>query len=165
MRNFNHVFLTFLGYFQILKKYAIVRTLSVRLSVCRATTFQGVDRSCSFMAQSIAYDPRAWTKEGNFFRPILAPTGGVRSLSSIHFHMKIRFYWYLRRVMSLMLDLVGRGSKVPSDPNSAPDPKSVLRPKKCSPTQKVPSDQKVPLYPKVLPTQKVPPNPKSAPRP
>jgi hypothetical protein len=32
---------------------------SVRLSVRRATTFQGVDRSCSFMAQSIAYDPRA----------------------------------------------------------------------------------------------------------
>ncbi len=64
-------------------------------SVCAATTFQGVDRACSFMAQSIAYDPRAWTKEGFFFGPILAPTGGIRSPNSIHFHMKIRFYWYL----------------------------------------------------------------------
>ncbi len=82
-------------------------------SVCRATTFQGVDRSCSFMAQSIAYDPRAWTKEGFFFKPILAPTGGVRSPNSIHFHIKIRFYWYLRRIMSLMLDRVGSGSNVP----------------------------------------------------
>jgi hypothetical protein len=42
-----------------IEKYAIVCTLSVRPSVCRATTFHGVDRSCSFMAQSIAYDPRA----------------------------------------------------------------------------------------------------------
>jgi hypothetical protein len=45
----------FLAYFQFLKKYAIVRTLFVR----RVTTFQGVDRFCSFMVQSIAYDPRA----------------------------------------------------------------------------------------------------------
>ncbi len=123
--NYNHLFL---AYFQILKKYAIVRTLSVRLSVrlsvCRATTFQGVDRSFSFMAQSIAYDPRAWTKEGIFFKPILAPTGGVQSLNSMHFHMKIRFYCYLRRVMSLMLDRVGRGSEV-------------------LPTQKVPLDPKI----------------------
>jgi hypothetical protein len=53
----------FLAYFQILKKYAIVRALSVRpsvrLSVRAATTFQGVDRSCPFMAQSKAYDARA----------------------------------------------------------------------------------------------------------
>ncbi len=50
---------SFLAYFQILKKYAIVRALSVRLSVRAATTFQGVDRSCPFMAQSKAYDARA----------------------------------------------------------------------------------------------------------
>jgi hypothetical protein len=61
----------FLAYFQILKKYAIVRTLSV----CNATTFHGVDRSCSFMAQSIAYDPRAWTKEGIFFKTDPSPHG------------------------------------------------------------------------------------------
>ncbi len=35
-------------------------------SVCAATTFQRVHRSCPFMAQSKAYDPRAWTKEGIF---------------------------------------------------------------------------------------------------
>jgi hypothetical protein len=121
----------------------------VRLSVRAATTFQWVDRSFPFMAQSIAYDPTAWTKEGIFVGPTVAPTGGVRSPISIHFHIKIRFYWYLRRVMSLMLDRVRRGSKcpptqkVPSDPKSAPrpkkcpsDPKSSLRPKKCPPTIK-----------------------------
>jgi hypothetical protein len=120
---------------------------SVRPSVRTATTFQGVDRSCLFMAQSINYDPRAWTKEGIFFRPILAPTGGVRSPNSIHFHIKIRFYWYLRRVMSLMLDRVGRGSKVPLDPKSVIDPKS-------APTQKVPPDPKSTLRPKKYPRPK-----------
>ncbi len=65
----------------------------------------------------------------NFFKPILAPMGRVRSLNSIHFHMKIRFYWYLRRVMSLMLDRVGRGSKVGVV-------KKGLRLKKCPSTQK-----------------------------
>jgi hypothetical protein len=29
-----------------------------------------------------------------FFRPILAPTGGVRSSNFIHFYMKIRFFFY-----------------------------------------------------------------------
>jgi hypothetical protein len=82
-----------------------------------------------------------------FFRPILAPTKGNMSEKTVHFHMKIRFYWYLRRVMSLMSDRVGRVVNRPSDPKSAPDPKSASRPKKCPPTQKVP------------------PNPKSAPRP
>jgi hypothetical protein len=47
----------FLAYFQILKKYAIVRTKSVRPSVADSTP-QGIDRSRSFWAQSIAYDPR-----------------------------------------------------------------------------------------------------------
>ncbi len=151
-------------YFQILKKYAIVRTLSVRA----ATTFQGVDLSCSFIAQSIAYGPRAWTKGGIFFGPTVAPTGGVRSPNSIHFHIKIRFYWYLRRVMSLILDWVGRGSKcpptqrvpptqkVPLDPKSDPRPKKCSRPKKCPSTQKVPPDSKsAPRLKKCPSTQKV----------
>jgi hypothetical protein len=50
-------FCAFLAYFQILKKYAIVRTMSVRLSVADSTP-QGIDRSRSFLTQSIAYDPR-----------------------------------------------------------------------------------------------------------
>ncbi len=37
----------------------------VRPSVI-ATTFRGVSRFCSFMAQSIAYGPRSWTKKGIF---------------------------------------------------------------------------------------------------
>ncbi len=101
--------------------------------------FSGVGRSYPFMAQSKAYDPRAWTKEGIFFGPTVTPTGGVRSPISIHFHIKIRFYWYLRRVMSLMLDRVRSGSKVP-------------------PTQKLPPTQKVSPTQKVFPTQKLPPD-------
>ncbi len=46
---------------------------SDRLSV-DATAFHGVGRLGSFMAQSIAYDPRTWTKEGIFFGPVLDPT-------------------------------------------------------------------------------------------
>jgi hypothetical protein len=44
-----------------------------------ASSLRGIDRSCPFMAQSIAYDPRTWTKEGIFFGPVLGPVGGVRS--------------------------------------------------------------------------------------
>ncbi len=39
---------------------------SVCMSVCNATIFHRVDRLGRFIAQSIAYDPRTWTKEGNF---------------------------------------------------------------------------------------------------
>ncbi len=94
--------------------------LSVCPSVFLATTFQGVDRSCSFMAQSIAYDPRAWTKEGIFLKLILAPTRGVRSLNSIHFHMKIRFYWYLRRLWVWCWTGWGGGQNCPADPKIYP---------------------------------------------
>jgi hypothetical protein len=51
----------FLAYFQ----YAIVHALSVRPSVI-ATTSHGVGRSRSFVAQSIAYDPRTYTKKDFF---------------------------------------------------------------------------------------------------
>jgi hypothetical protein len=85
------------------------------------------------------------------------------------FYIKIRFYWYLKRVMSLKLDRVGRGSKVPLDPKSTPHPKkcpstqsvpdlkSAPQPKKC------PSTQKVSLDPKSAPDLKSAPDPKSAP--
>jgi hypothetical protein len=56
-----NAWIDFLAYFQILKKYAIVRTKSVRPSVRPSvadSTPQGIDRSRSFWAQSIAYDPR-----------------------------------------------------------------------------------------------------------
>jgi hypothetical protein len=64
-------FCTFLAYFQFLK------SAIVRLSVYVATTFRRVDRSCSIMAQSIAYDSEISTKEGNFLGPILDPAVGV----------------------------------------------------------------------------------------
>ncbi len=38
-----------------------------------AITFHGVGRSCSFMARSIAYDPRTPTTEGIFLGPVFAP--------------------------------------------------------------------------------------------
>jgi hypothetical protein len=50
-----------------------------------ATTFQGVDRSCSFMARSIAYDPRTLTTEEIFLGPVLAPRGGPEILFPLHF--------------------------------------------------------------------------------
>jgi hypothetical protein len=55
----------FLAYFQ----YAIVLALSVRLSVrlsVTATSLQGIDQFCLFMAQSIAYEPGTCLKEGIF---------------------------------------------------------------------------------------------------
>ncbi len=100
----------FLAYFL---EYAIVRTSSVCLFVCRTTTFHGVDRLGRFMARSIAYGPRTQTTEGFFFGPVLDPMGGVWSPNSVYFHINIVFDWYLRRVISLMLDREGRRSKVP----------------------------------------------------
>jgi hypothetical protein len=79
----------FLAYFQFLKKYAIVRY--VRTSVDVDNTPQGIDRSRSFSAQSIAYDPKACTKEGIFRRTSSAPGGGILVKISLYFHVKIRF--------------------------------------------------------------------------
>ncbi len=110
--------IVFLAYFL---EYAIVRTLSVRPCVREsvdATTFHGVDRLRRFMARSIAYGPRTQTTEGIFFGPVLDPMGGVWSPNSVYFHINIVFYWYLRRVISLMWtgrvgDKSGRSQKVP----------------------------------------------------
>ncbi len=58
----------FVAYFL---EYAIVRTSSVRPSVCLsvdASTLHRVDRLGRFMARSIAYGPRTLTKEGFFLR-------------------------------------------------------------------------------------------------
>jgi hypothetical protein len=81
----------FLAYFQILKKYAIVRTKSVRPSVRNATTLQGIDGSRSFMGQSIAYGPKACTKEGIFCRTSPGPRRGFLVQISLYFHVKIIF--------------------------------------------------------------------------
>ncbi len=63
--------------------YAIVRTFpSVRPSVrpsVTATSLQGIDQFCSFMAQSIAYESGTCFKEGIFFGSVLELVGGVRS--------------------------------------------------------------------------------------
>ncbi len=40
-----------------------------------AITFDGVGRLGSFMARSIAYDPRTSVTEGFFLGPVLAPRG------------------------------------------------------------------------------------------
>jgi hypothetical protein len=71
---------SFLAYFQ----YAYVRALSDVW--CIATTSYGIGQSCSFMARSIAYDPRTWTKKGNFLGPVLAPRGRAWSPFSLVFH-------------------------------------------------------------------------------
>ncbi len=56
---------------------------------CGAITASEVGRSCSFMAQSIAYDPRTSTKKGFFSGPVLAPWGGVWSSISLVFRKKL----------------------------------------------------------------------------
>ncbi len=55
--------LQFLACFQ----YAYVRALSGVCLSFLATTSHGVGRSCSFMARSIAYDPKTSVTEGFFF--------------------------------------------------------------------------------------------------
>ncbi len=71
--------LTFLAYFQ----YAYVRALSDVW--CIATTSHGVGRYRSFVAHSIAYDPRTLTTEEIFLGPVLAPRGGPEILFSLVF--------------------------------------------------------------------------------
>jgi hypothetical protein len=74
--------------------------------------------------------------------------GGVWSPNSVYFHINIVFDWYLRRVISLMLDREGRGQKWAESKSALHRPKSALRPKKCPWPKKCPPIQKVP------PTQK-----------
>jgi hypothetical protein len=66
----------FLAYFHTLLS-ALFRS-SVRPSVT-ATSLQGIDQFCSFMAQSIAYESGTCLKEGIFFESVLELVGGVRS--------------------------------------------------------------------------------------
>jgi hypothetical protein len=84
------------------KNNNIVRAFSVCPSVWAATTFQGVGRSCLFVAPSITYDPRTRTTEVIFFGPVLDPMGGVQSQNFIFFHIKMG-------LMSLMMIWIGRG--------------------------------------------------------
>jgi hypothetical protein len=91
----------FLAYFQILKKYAIVRTLSVRPSVRPSvddSTPQGIDRYRSFSAQSIAYGPRTCTKKGIFCRTRPGPRGDILVKISLYFHVCKNWisYYYSR---------------------------------------------------------------------
>jgi hypothetical protein len=52
---------------------------------------QGINRACSFMVQSIAYGPKACTKEGFFCRTRPGPRGDILVKISLYFHVKIRF--------------------------------------------------------------------------
>ncbi len=52
--------------------------------------------------------PQGMNHARNLFRPVLDLVGGAWSSISFVFYMKIRFYLFLRRVMSLMLDREGR---------------------------------------------------------
>ncbi len=83
-----------------MKKYAIVRALPVRA----ATIFHGVDRSCPFMAQSKACDPRTRTKEGIFFWT--GPGPHCRGLKSI-FHI----FSYKNCILLVYESVVGPGGE------------------------------------------------------
>ncbi len=110
----------FLAYFL---EYAIVRTSSVRPSVYRRFYSP---QGCPIGAIYGSIDS-LWPKNPNdgrnFFGPFLDPMGGVWSPNSVYFYINIVFYWYLRRVISLMLDREGKGQKW-AESKSAPDPKS-----------------------------------------
>jgi hypothetical protein len=90
--------------------------LSVRLSVCLSVRRSRYyfSRGCPIRAIYGSIDS-LWPKDPNdgrnYFGPVLDPVGGVWSPNSVYFHIKIGFYWYLRRVISLMLDREGRGQK------------------------------------------------------
>ncbi len=63
-----------------------------------AITLQGVGRFCSFMAQSIAYDPRTSTKKGYFLDPVLDHAGRFLSPNCIHFSYKLDFIDIYREI-------------------------------------------------------------------
>ncbi len=105
-KSFQHFM--FLAYFQILKKYAIVRALSVRLSVDDSTP-QGIDRPRCFAAQSIAYGPRTWTNEGIFCRTDPEPERGILVKISLYFHVKIKFLIIIQDLGISRLLIIVRG--------------------------------------------------------
>jgi hypothetical protein len=79
------VTLKLLPKFLLFSVFSILEKRKCR-SVCLATTFPGVERSCSFIAQLIAYDPMACTKGGDFFGPVLDLMVDIQSPNSTHFH-------------------------------------------------------------------------------
>jgi hypothetical protein len=62
---------SFLAYFQFLKSAIVLTILSVWCIHGVAPLLPGVNRSCSFMTQSIAYDPWTSTKKDFFLEPVL----------------------------------------------------------------------------------------------
>jgi hypothetical protein len=83
--------LLFLAYFQILQKYAIVRALSVRLSV-PLLLFRGLTNFARLWLNRKLITPGYEPREEIFFGPVLVLIVEVCSPNSIQFHIKIRFY-------------------------------------------------------------------------
>jgi hypothetical protein len=96
--------------FSVFSMFDTILSALCLVSVClsQLLLFRGVDRSCSFMAQSMAYDPRVWTKEGVFF--LTGPGLWRRGLKS-KFHTysyKNLILLIFKKTMSLIMDRGGR---------------------------------------------------------
>ncbi len=61
----------------------------VRPSVT-ASSLQGIDRSCPFISQSIAYEPETCLKEGIFLGPVLGLTAVVIKLCAVALWCAVR---------------------------------------------------------------------------
>ncbi len=141
----------FLAYFQILKKYAIVRALSVRLSVCLCRYYFLWGWPIGVVYGSIdSLWPQGLNQGRNFFWTDRSPHGrGPKS----------NFHTFSYENKMLLVFKKGYESDVGSGEKGV---KSAPRPKKCPPTQKVSPEPKSALRPKKCPsTQKVPPTQKS----
>ncbi len=75
----------FVSIFSVFSIRLCVRFVRCLVSDVEAITFHGVGRSCSFMARSIAYDPRTSVAEVFFLGPVLAPRGRAWSPFSLYF--------------------------------------------------------------------------------
>jgi hypothetical protein len=98
--------------------------LSVCLSVCRLRYYYSWGCPIGAIYGSVdSLWPKDPNDRRNFFGPVLDPVGGVWSPNSIYFHINIVFYWYIRRVISLMLDREGRGQKWAESKSAPPTQK------------------------------------------
>ncbi len=87
----------FLAYF-----HTLISALCLSVASVIATTSHGVGRSRSFVARSIAYDPRTLTTKDFFifFGPVLAPRGGPEILFLLYFFGGQKWAWPKRSVVN-----------------------------------------------------------------
>jgi hypothetical protein len=88
-RNVRTLILNIFSVFSILEKIRYCPHF-IRPSVDDCTP-QGIDRPRSFSTQSIANDPRTWTKEEFFCRASPGPGGVILVKISLYFQVKIGF--------------------------------------------------------------------------